>query len=232
MLPPRRRPATLPPRWTGTRSALCVACLSFLLHGCASLDPAPPWAASPARALANGCPDLTGTYGTRAVEAFPAGTQAPPSLNDLLGPQNLRDLSEAGRRDPALPGATSASFASDGEWLHVRFRHPAAGEATLHFKHKQWWGGFTEGADAMYQCRQLELGPALGFDGPRRTIAAVPWVFHEGDFDFVFLSKAADGSLVVNYRIDRVVLVGTGVGSHARWQGSLWWRYPPVVADR
>lgn len=114
--------------------------------------------------------------------------------------------------------------------MYVRFRGDTGGETPLRFKRKNWWGGSTDGSDAMYQCLELELGPALGFDGSRRPIFAVPYLFAEGDVNFVFLSKGQDGSLIVNYRTDRVFITGSLIGSHARWVGSVWWRYPPVLS--
>lgn len=116
--------------------------------------------------------------------------------------------------------------------MHVRFGDGTEGAGTLSFKRKQWWGGFVEGSDALYQCLELEQGRALGFDGPRRKLSSVPYLFAEGDVAFVFLSKARDGSLIVNYRTDRIVITGSLIGSHARWVGSIWWRYPPVATNR
>lgn len=123
-------------------------------------------------------------------------------------------------------------FTSSGDWLHVRFRDEAGNEVALKFKRKNWWGGSTAGSDAMYQCLELELGQTLGFDGSRKVISAVPYLYAEGDMAFVFLSKARDGSLIVNYRTDRVFVTGALIGSHARWVGSVWWRYPSVLSNQ
>lgn len=208
---------------------------TFLLAGCANLEPLDHphgWSSSPDTVLPNGCPDLTGTYAIRAISAYPANVEVYPLLNEVLGPSALRDAQERHRPWPTSPGATTATFTASGDWLYVRFRAEAENEVALKFKRKNWWGGSTEGSDAMYQCLELELGQTLGFDGSRRPISAVPYLFAEGDVNFVFLSKARDGSLIVNYRTDRVFTTGSLIGSHARWVGSVWWRYPPVLSNQ
>lgn len=186
----------------------------------------------PGAVLAGGCPDLSGTYATRADGAYPEEGGTQPPLDELLGPGLLRDAQELGRPWPGVQGAASATFTSSGDRLQVRFHGGAQPEAALEFRRKQWWGGSTEGAHAMYQCLELELGPAAGFDAPRRRIAAVPYLFAKGDLSFVFLSKARDGSLVANYRTERVFITSGLIGSHARWVGSVWWRYPSVMPTR
>jgi hypothetical protein len=212
-----------------------LAAAALLLAACASLEPLDHpngWRSSPSTALPNGCPDLSGTYATRANGAYPEHVGAYPLLNEILGPSALRDAQERDDPWPTSPDATTARFTASGDWLYVHFRDEAEGEVGLRFKRKNWWGGSTEGADAMYQCLELELGPTLGFDGPRRRIFAVPYLFAEGDVNFVFLSKGQDGSLIVNYRTNRVFITGSLIGSHARWVGSVWWRYPPALPDR
>lgn len=205
---------------------------SLLLGGCASLEPLDhphAWESSPGTALPNGCQDLSGTYAIHATGAYPAKAGTYPLLNEILGPGALRDAQERSLPWPASPSATSATFTASADWVHVRFRDASAGEVALKFKRKDWWGGATEGSDAMYQCLELELGPALGFDGSRKPIFSVPYWFAEDDVGFIFLSKARDGALIVNYRVNRVFITGILAGSHARWVDSIWWRYPAVL---
>lgn len=217
------------PAWLAAPSVA----VTFLLAGCASLEPLDHpqgWRSSPDVVLSNGCPDLSGTYATRATGAYPADVEIHPPLNEVLGPDALRDAQERDERPwPALPGATTATFTASGDWLYVRLRDEAGKEVSLRFKRKNWWGGSTDGSDAMFQCLELELGHTIGFDGSRRAISAVPYVYAKEDVNFVFLSKARDGSLIVNHRTDRVFVTGGLIGSHARWAGSVWWRYPPVL---
>lgn len=212
-----------------------LAAVTLLLASCASftpLDHPQGWGSSPGTVLPNGCPDLSGTYATHATGAYPESVVIYPPLNEILGPSGLRDAQTRDRPWPASTHSTTATFTASGDWLYVRFRDDAEGEVTLRFKRKNWWGGSTNGSDAMYQCLDLELGPSMGFDGSRRPMFAVPYLFAQDEVDFVFLSKGRDGSLIVNYRTNRVFLTGILVGSHARWTGSIWWRYPPVVSHQ
>jgi hypothetical protein len=211
-----------------------LAVATLLLAACASLVPLDHphgWSSSPGTVLPNGCPDLSGTYAARATGVYPADIGVSPPLNEILGPSGLLDAQRGDELRPSFAGATTASFTSEGDWLYVRFRDDAEGEGALKFKRKNWWGGFTDGSDAMYQCLELELGPTLGFDGSRRSVSAVPLLFAEKDVNFVFLSKGQDGSLIVNYRTDRVFISGILIGSHARWVRSVWWRYPAILSN-
>ena len=130
------------------------------LASCAIVDyvdyPPNGWGGSAAATLANGCPDLSGTYDTRPTEAYPAGLAISPTLNEILGPNGLREGELLNRSWPELPGATTATFASSGDWLYVRIQNDAGGEAALSFKRKNWWGGSFEGSYALFQCPQLE----------------------------------------------------------------------------
>lgn len=207
--------------------------LPLLLSGCASLDHPREWGSSPGMLMPNGCPDLSGTYGTRAAEVYPANAKALPPLNEILGPGGLSDVYRRDQPWPALPSSITATLTLDGDWLYVRFRDDAGGVADLKFKRKHWWGGTIDGADAMYQCQKLEQDAALGIDGSRRPSFAVPYSFDESDAGFVFLSKSRDGSLIVNYRTVRAdAIVPHIIFVRINWVGGVWWRYPAIVSNR
>lgn len=219
-----------------------LAAATLLVAGCASLDPVDhpqEWRASAGAVLANGCPDLSGTYSTHPSGVYPSNLELYPTLNEALSLIILRDFSKNREKPwPELAGATKAVLAAEGEWLYVSLRDDGEGLASVRFKRKSWWGGFHEGSDAMPLCMQLELGPTLLFESGRRPLWAVPfgvgqaaW-FGETEFDSVILSKARDGSLIVNYRTGRMFITNILVGSYGRWVGNVWWRYPPVGADR
>jgi hypothetical protein len=212
-----------------------MAPAAFVLASCVSFDRVDypkGWGGSAAALLANGCPDLSGTYDTRPTDAYPAGLATSPTLNEILGPGGLSDVYGRDKPWPALPGATTATLTSDGDWLYVHFRDDAGGVADLKFKRKHWWGGTIDGADAMYHCQKLEQEAVLGIDGSRRPSFAVPYSFHASDVAFVFLSKGWDGSLIVSYRTARVGIERSLVGSYAGWVGGVWWRYTPVAPKR
>jgi hypothetical protein len=205
-----------------------LAAAALLLTGCASLDYPQDWGSSPGTVLPNGCPDLSGTYATRATGAYPANVEVYPPLNEILGPSWLAVTDRQDRPWPALPHATTATFTASEDWLYVSFRDDAEGEVALKFKRRHWWGAFTDGSDATYHCLvELELGPTLGFDGSQKGLSIVVGVLPVNEDTFVFLSKGRDGSLIVNYRNLQVFFP-----FYWGWAHSFWWRYPPVVSNQ
>lgn len=210
-----------------------LALVSLLPTGCTSLDRPQGWGSNSEKLLPNGCPDVSGTYGTRATEVHPANAGVLPALNEILGPGGLSDIYRRDRPWPALCGATTATLTLDGDWLYVRFRDDAGGVADLKFKRKHWWGGTIEGADGMYHCQKLEQVAALGMDGSRRPSFAVPHFFQESDVPLLFLSKDRDGSLMVNYRVLRAFVPVPQIGLPViDWRVGIGWRYPAVVPNR
>ena len=135
-------------------SLLAVGVL--LLAGCASLDPVDhpqEWRAGPSAVLANGCPDLSGTYSIHPSGVYPSDLRLQPTLNEALSLIILRNFSTDREKPwPELAGATKAVFATEGEWLYVSLRDDAEGRASVRFKRKRWWGGFHEESDAMPLC--------------------------------------------------------------------------------
>lgn len=212
-----------------------LALATCVLASCVSFDRVDypeGWGGSAPAILANGCPDLSGTYDARPTDSYPTSLSSSPRLNEILGPGGLSDVYGRDKPWPALPGATRATLTSDGDWLSVRFRDDAGGVADLKFKRKHWWGGTVEGADAMYHCQKLEQDAALGIDGSRRPSFVVPYSFSVSDFGFVFLTKGLDGSLIVSYRTFRLGIEKSLIGSYAGWVGGVWWRYAPVAPNR
>jgi hypothetical protein len=223
-------------QWTPVACRFAVhATAALVLAGCVVFDHVDypkGWGGSTAAPLANGCPDLSGTYETHFVDAHPSGLAASPTLDQLLGAGGLSDVYRKGKPWPALPGATTVTLRSDGDWLFVHFQDDAGGIADLKFKRKHWWGGVIEGADAMFHCQQLEKSAALGIDGSRRPSFPVPYRFSERDSAFVFLTKGRDGSLIVSYRTAAVGIERSVIGSYAGWVGGVWWRYPRATPVR
>lgn len=219
-----------------------LAIVALLPASCASLDPVDyprEWSARPSEVLANGCPDLSGTYSIQPSEVYPSGLGLYPRLNEALSPITLRDFANNQEKPwPELPGATKATFSAQGEWLHVILRDEVEGQVSVRFKRKSWWGGLHENADAMPLCIQLELGPTSLFESGRRPLWAAPfgvgqaaW-FGETEFESVALSKDRDGALIVNYRVGSMFITTILIGSYGEWVGNVWWRYPPVESDR
>lgn len=209
-----------------------LALVALLLASCVSLDQPQGWSANSEKLLPNGCPDISGTYATRAAEVYPANAGILPPLNEILGPGGLSDMYKRDRPWPALPGATTAALTLDGDWLYVHFRDDAGGVADLKFKRKHWWGGSIDGADGMYHCQKLEQNAALRIDGSRRPSFAVPHLFQPSDVPLLFLSKDRDGSLIVNYRTLRAFVPVPQIGLPViDWRVGIGWRYPAVAPN-
>lgn len=208
---------------------------ALLAGGCASVphpvDYPPGWVSTRANALPNGCPDLSGTYSTRAADAHPRSAEAPPSLNAIFELEGKGvGVFRARSPDwpwPTLPGATSAAFRSDGDSLYVRFREDTGGEAALKLRRNDFIA-VDRDSDAFFNCPPSEAGPAVRFASDRTSIRGVPYVFDESDMDVVLLFKGADGSLIVNHRTERIFLTSVIVGSQGETRRSRWWRYPPL----
>ncbi len=208
----------------------------LLAGGCASVphpvDYPPGWVSARGKALPNGCPDLSGTYGTRATDAHPRSAEPPPPLNAIFELEGkgvgVFKLRSPDRSWPTLPGATSAAFRSDDDALYVRFRDSTGAEAVLKLRRNDFIAVDSD-SDAFFNCPPSEAGPAVRFASDRASIRGVPYVFDEFDMDVVLLFKAADGSLIVNYRTERIFLTSVVVGSQGETLRSRWWRYPPVA---
>jgi len=106
-----------------------LAPVALVLAGCAVFDRVDypeGWGGSAPAVLANGCPDLSGTYDTRPTDTYPASLSTSPTLNEILGPGGLSDVYGRDKPWPALPGATRATLTSDGDWpLSLRIRASA-----------------------------------------------------------------------------------------------------------
>lgn len=225
--------------------SVLLASTLLLLTGCIP-DYKPPqgWGSNLEKILPNGCPDLSGTYGTRAVESYPEKAGTPPRLHEILGSGGLSDVFRQGKPwPPALPGATTASFTSDGDWVSVQFGDDAGGAATLRFKRMHWWGGSIDESDAMYHCLQFNFGrPAMVFEASKRSDFAAPDLtqYYEDkylplprhvspDMHSVLLSKGEDDSLIVNFWVAYSTVPSLGplpIGYSEKLLVNIWWRYP------
>ena len=217
--------------WT---AALWVSA-ALLAGGCASVPHSvgnpPGWVFSREVSQPNGCPDVTGAYSTRAADAYPQSAGDTPALNEIFelrgrGAGIFQPLTPD-RHWPTLTGATMASFSSDGGSLCVRFRDDLLGVVTLKFSRIHFISADRD-SDAFYHCGESELGSALRFVGPRTRIRGWPYLFAEDDIEILSLFKAADGSLIVNCRTDRLLFTSLLLGSQVHTKSSVWWRYPPV----
>jgi hypothetical protein len=231
--------APAPSSASAPRIAAAIALAAVLASGCATLPPPagypPQWVSPQPAAQTDGCPDLSGTYDTRAADTHPAAAGIAPRLNDLFtltgAGGGVFDPRTPDRHWPTLPGATTAALDMDAGALRIRLRNETASEVSLLFRRIHLVAVDRE-ADAFYDCFASDAGPALRFVGRPRDRGGLPYLYGEKDLDVLVLFRGADGSLVVNRRIDRLVVTAVMLGSQTTTRSSVWWRYRPLAPGR
>lgn len=188
------------------------------------------WAAIDTATTADGCPVLDGTYGNAAIAGHPAEAGLPPGLSEVF--------SRLGRAEgplrqfmkwqgwPAVAAAESVQFRQTSEALVVTFVAGDGQRMELPFRRYRF-NLFEERYDDFFTCYPSPEGSRLRFmaevDG---YIAGMPDVVFGGGATLVLLLKAADGSLIVQWRTESLFIPAFILGTHMRFD-SLWWRYPP-----
>ncbi len=214
----------------GVIAAIAVA---LVLGGCAAVTgpvgyPA-EWASIESTPTADGCPSLEGKYSNRSDATVPTSTMAPPRLSDVFS-GITRGMSFGGpaRAWQTLPDdPVSVAIAQTPEALKVTFADAAGGSASLTFRryHFRW---SEEHYGDIFNCYLTAGEPRLGFlSNPESHTSASP-IGLEGGGTVVLLLKAADGSLVVQWRRDSVLLWIGVVGSGVKLD-STWHRYPSLA---
>lgn len=208
---------------------------TWVLAGCASLTGPEEyprnWVALDSSHMPDGCPNLSGIYGTSATDTFPEDVGDPPALGeifDMLGRNNgLFSPKETTQVWPETKNADTAKFVQNPESLVISFVDKEQIATTLTFRryHFNW---FEKRYDDLFHCYPSDAGSRLRFfaepEGPI-YIRGIPYVFGEWKGALVFLLKALDGSLVVQYRTETAFMSGILLGTHVRFHSS-WWRYP------
>jgi hypothetical protein len=229
---------TLMPVHRQTLLNVLLVLMALLSGGCVSFpqsDNYPPeWVLSRGTPQPNGCPGLSGTYSTRAADVYPRSAGIPPLLNEIFELKGegigIFKAHVSDRLWPALPGATTASFKLDSDWLYVRFRDDSRGEAALKFTRSRVDFGEHQ-FDALYHCHESEFGPAMHFAPPATYVRGFPYLFAEYDVVNVILFKGTDGSLIINYQNQQISIPVVMVGSSLQTKRSVWWRYPTVESQ-
>jgi hypothetical protein len=112
------------------------------------------------------------------------------------------------------------------ETLSVSFVPAAGASTTLDFRryHFSW---SEERYDDLFTCYAADNGARLRFFAePESHSALFANLYMEAGGTLVLLLKAADGSLVVQWRSESLAISSVLIGSHMRFN-SVWWKYPP-----
>ncbi len=213
-------------------SALLLAGVVLALSACASVSGSVSypvsWAPLDPVFAADGCPRLEGRYGNRGIGTFPPELGEPPSLGNIfarLGPETgPMSVSANGRVSPVLSDAVSVSIVQTSEILKVTFFGENEEQTSLDFRRYRFnWS--EERYDDLFTCykgssyasgppRKLAKDTRLRFVvGPRNYATGFAPMYFEVGLNLVFLHKAEDDSLVVQWRNDFS-------------EESIWWRYP------
>lgn len=203
--------------------------------GCASIMgptsyPA-EWASIDAGLTIGGCPNVEGTYSNRGSQVFPAELGEPPRLSDIftsLGRgTGLFSPSENNQVWPHLPDAVSVSISQTPESLKLLFLARSGEQTSLQFR-RYHFSLSEKRFDDLFTCYASDEKPRLRFLAePQSIISGLPGLYIEATGSLVFLLKATDGSLIVQWRNESVGMSRILLGSHVSFD-SIWWRYPAL----
>lgn len=189
------------------------------------------WAPIDAGLTVDGFPWLEGKYSNSGVEGFPAELGEPLGLSEVLTRMGrgsgLTSPRETGRVWDVPVDAVSVSISQTPGKLKVTFFGENGKQTGLDFRryHFNW---SEKRYDDLFSCYASAKGPRLRFFAePENHSAGIPYPYLEGGGSLVFLLKAADGSLIVQWLGESVGISTVLVGSHIVFN-SVWWRYPPL----
>lgn len=212
-------------------SLICVGAALALAACAAVTGPArypATWAPLDPRSSVAGCPDLAGTYSNRGSGTSPPELGEPPQLSEvfarmgrghgLLGPK------AHGEAWPEATNAASVSISQTPEALGITFIGEHQEQTSLSFRRYHFNLSETR-YDDLFTCYPSDTESRLRFFAePESHSAVMPGLYAEGGGTLVFLLKAADGSLVVQWRSESVAMSLALIGSHVSFK-SVWWRY-------
>lgn len=218
------------------RAQLVVIAAWLCLAGCASTTgptsfPA-DWGSIRSAPTSDGCPALAGLYGNQSAATYPVAPTPPWSLGDIftrMGQgQGPASPGASNRTWPAIPGdAVSVSIEQQPEALKVTFANEQGDRTSLDFRrHRFDWA--EERYDDLFNCYLAADEPRLGFMAQPESRGSASMIGVEGGGTLVMLLKAVDGSLIVQWRSESIVLWIGVVGSEIKVD-SVWFRFPPLV---
>jgi len=211
---------------------LLIALAVLALEGCATATgpvsyPA-AWAPIEPATTGDGCPALEGTYSNHGSATFPVESGEPPALSQVFRWMGQRKGSftpiPAGEEWPVLPDAGAVSIVQTPELFVITFLNNKGDQTSLKFRrlHFDW---HEKRYDQTYYCNDSPGEPRLQFLAKPEQSRLGSGLYAGGEDVIVFLLKAADGSLVVQWRRESVGISLFVVGTHYTFN-STWWRYP------
>ena len=200
--------------------------------GCATSSGRPPypleWASIKSIPIHEGCPDLGGTYSNQGVGVFPPEAGDPPSLAEVFATmahsKSATGPSAWKQSWPIIPPDTAlVSIEQAPETLTITFITAAGHRTPLQFRRYRF-ALSEDRVDDLFSCRTLYAEPTLRFFNEPLSHASTSVLVAGGGGTSVVLLKSVDGSLVVNWRSESLVLTLFVLGSGYRVD-NLWYRY-------
>jgi len=207
---------------------------ALMLTGCATrtgpVHYPDTWAPIESVSSADGCPNLDGAYNNLGVESFPAESGAPPKLSEVFARMGkgtgLMSPKETGNVWPEMVDAAFVLIRQTPEAISFNFVGDKAEKTTLVFR-RYHLNRFEKRYDDLFTCYTNESGARLRFLAePDSHFSGIPYIFVDAGGVLVFLLQASDGSLVVQWRSESLVVPSVLLGSHMRFN-SIWWRFSP-----
>jgi hypothetical protein len=203
--------------------------------GCASTRGPVPYPASwpplENAQVANGCPAISGTYVNQASGTWPSEGSRIPTLTEVFsrmarGP-GLMNPSRTGHAWAVPSDAESSTFQLEAERLAVTFTGTGGATGSVTFRRYRF-DLAEKRFDDLFICYEGPDTPRLRFlaEPESHTTSAAP-LYVEGGGTLVFLHKATDGSLIVQWRSDSLAVSAVVLGTRMKFE-SVWWRFAPV----
>ncbi len=126
---------------------------------------------------------------------------------------------------PVPPDAISVSISQTPEILKVTFFGENGEQTSLNFRryHFNW---SEERYDDIFTCYNSDKEPRLRFMAePESRATGIAPIYFKGFGTLVFLLKAEDDSLIVQWRSESIGISAVLIGSRIS-VNSIWWRYP------
>jgi hypothetical protein len=205
---------------------VCTLYVLALVAGCASLtgtDYPKSWAPIDSSMTADACPKVEGTYSDQGAQSFPAESGKQSMLSEAFPhiPRLSEVFTRVGQADwipkslkkrwPELPKSVSVQISQTPETIKVTFFGENHEQTSLDFRRYHF---------NLNEKRFDDLFVCYSGKEPRLRFMAEPEHKTRGGAGgvLVFLLKAADGSLIVQWRTESFPVMSA--------VDSIWWRYP------
>jgi hypothetical protein len=132
---------------------------------------------------------------------------------------------------PEAANAASVSITQTSETVGITFVGENQEQTPLNFRRYHFQPS-EKRYDDLFTCYTSDSGSRLRLLAePESHSSVMPGLYAEAGGTLVFLLKAADGSLVVQWRSESIAMSLVLLGSHVSFK-SVWWRYQSLADAR